>query len=89
MRALCDAVSIRMLRLLMTAKLTIVLGPDVLKALRGSNSIRVAVGGGPAPAPRAAAGNGKASEVPQVVIREHAAEGACTQCHQAHAPAIR
>lgn len=36
-----------------------------------------------------AAGNGKASGVPQVVIREHAAEGACTECHQAHAPAIR
>jgi len=42
----------------MTARLTIVLGPDVLKALRGSNSIRVAAGssGGAAasrPAPAA------------------------------------
>jgi len=37
----------------MTARLTIVLGPDVLKALRRSNSIRVAAGSD-APAPRAA-----------------------------------
>jgi Cytochrome c554 and c-prime len=36
-----------------------------------------------------AAGNGKAAGFPQVVIREHAATGACTACHQAHAPAIR
>ncbi len=42
----------------MTAKLTIVLGPDALKAIRGSQSIRIVAGaaGGnrPAPAPRTA-----------------------------------
>ena len=55
----------------MTARLTIVLGPDVLKALRNSQSITVVAGsggGGSAPASRAAtraaaaprASNGKA-----------------------------
>lgn len=43
----------------MTAKLTIVLGPDALKALRGSQSIRIVAGSAgdarPAPAPRGGA----------------------------------
>ena len=43
----------------MTAKLTITLSPEVLKALRASKSIRVAVGGGSAPITRGS-GNGKA-----------------------------
>ena len=31
---------------------------------------------------------GKPHAFPQVVVREHAEEGACTACHAAHKPAI-
>ena len=31
---------------------------------------------------------GKPAGFPQVIVREHAAEGACTACHTAHKPAI-
>ena len=31
---------------------------------------------------------GKPAAFPQVIVREHAAEGACTACHPAHKPAV-
>jgi Cytochrome c554 and c-prime len=34
------------------------------------------------------AGNGKAATFPQVVVRDHAPEGACTDCHKSHAPGV-
>jgi Cytochrome c554 and c-prime len=49
----------------------------------------------PRPDPRGAclpchvAGNGKAATFPLIVVRDHAAEGACTDCHKPHAPAVR